>query len=362
MRRHGLTILGALALVAVIATSAAARTTPQIRAQEAHARAVQAEVDRIGVNLESTIQRYDGAELELRQVKANLATNMSKLRIARANFHAAQRRIMARVYSLYVDGRPSTLDVLAGAKNLSQVINRAESAQVIAQQDSALGHQALNFEHAVENRQQHLRALRARRAKAVLTLVAQKRQIEAALAHQKRLLASIHAYTLKLKQEEAARQARLKAAAEARLRAERLAAQKVAAAPQPPANSFPIPPVFGNGSGHPEAARIALQYVGVPYVWGGASPSGFDCSGLIMYVYARLGISLPHYTVSQWNATEPISMSQLQPGDLIFFDNLGHEGMYIGGGQMVDAPHTGAYVRVESFSGFGSIDGARRVP
>ncbi len=110
------------------------------------------------------------------------------------------------------------------------------------------------------------------------------------------------------------------------------------------------------------AASIALHYLGVPYVWGGASPSGFDCSGLVMYVYAQLGISLPHYTVSQWDETQPISQSQAQPGDLVFFDGLGHVGIYLGGGQMVDAPHTGAVVRVETIYGFGSIDGFRRVP
>ena len=102
-----------------------------------------------------------------------------------------------------------------------------------------------------------------------------------------------------------------------------------------------------------EAAKIALQYLGVPYVWGGASPSGFDCSGLVMYVYAQLGISLPHYTVSQWNVTEPISSSQMQPGDLVFFNGLGHVGIYIGNGQMVDAPHTGSVVRIDNIAGFG---------
>ena len=125
----------------------------------------------------------------------------------------------------------------------------------------------------------------------------------------------------------------------------------------------PVPTIIGNGSGHPEAAKIALKYLGVPYVWGGASPRGFDCSGLVMYVYAQLGISLPHYTVSQWDVTESISSSQMQPGDLVFFDNLGHVGIYIGGGQFVDAPHTGSVVRIDSLAGWGgSFDGARRVP
>jgi cell wall-associated NlpC family hydrolase len=81
-----------------------------------------------------------------------------------------------------------------------------------------------------------------------------------------------------------------------------------------------------------------------------------------MYVYAQLGISLPHYTVAQWSSTIPISSSEMEPGDLVFFDGLGHVGIYIGGGQFVDAPHTGSVVRIDSLSGFGSFNGARRVP
>src|SRR5207245_11269714 len=126
---HGLVIVGALALAAFVATSARAHSTPKIREQQARARAVLAEVERIGVNLEATIQRYDGAQVELRQVRASLDANTHTLHIARATFHVAQQRIMARIYSLYVNGRPTTLDVLAGAQNLSQVIDRAEAAQ-----------------------------------------------------------------------------------------------------------------------------------------------------------------------------------------------------------------------------------------
>ncbi len=85
-----------------------------------------------------------------------------------------------------------------------------------------------------------------------------------------------------------------------------------------------------------------MEYLGTPYVWGGAGPSGFDCSGLAMYVYAQVGISLPHNAAMQYNTVGvPVSRSDLQPGDLVFFDGLGHMGIYIGGGQFVHAPHTG---------------------
>jgi cell wall-associated NlpC family hydrolase len=363
MRRHGLLIAGALVFALFVAASAGAHSTPGIRAAQAHARAVRAEVERIGVSLESTIQHYDGAQVELQRVKESLAANTQKLRLARANFREAQRRIMERLFSLYVNGTPTTIDVLAGASSLSQVIDRAEAAQTMAQQDTALGRAALRFKLAVQKRQHDLTQLRAKRADTVHALASQKRQIESALARQQHLLASIHSSIHQLQVQEAAREAAARAAALARLRAIAAAAAAAKAAAAPPVNTYPtLPPILGSGDGHPDAAHIALQYLGVPYVWGGASPSGFDCSGLVMYVYAQLGISLPHYTVSQWGVTQPVSLSEAQPGDLIFFNGLEHVGIYLGGGQMVDAPHTGSVVRVDSIYGFGSIDGARRVP
>jgi cell wall-associated NlpC family hydrolase len=103
------------------------------------------------------------------------------------------------------------------------------------------------------------------------------------------------------------------------------------------------------------AVAIAQHYVGVPYVWGGAVPvTGFDCSGFTQFVYAQLGVSLPHYAASQFAAFPKLDPAELQPGDLVFFepkfDGPGHVALYLGNDQMIEAPHTGALVRVSSFS------------
>jgi NlpC/P60 family len=102
-----------------------------------------------------------------------------------------------------------------------------------------------------------------------------------------------------------------------------------------------------------QAVAIAYQFLGVPYAWGGATPFGFDCSGLTMYVYGQLGIKLGHYTGFQYYEGRRVSRDQLQPGDLVFFhaNSAGvpqHEGMYIGSGAFIHAPHTGDVVRVSS--------------
>jgi cell wall-associated NlpC family hydrolase len=111
------------------------------------------------------------------------------------------------------------------------------------------------------------------------------------------------------------------------------------------------------------AARIALREVGVPYRWGGTSPSGFDCSGLVYWTYRRLGISLPHSSYALAGRGRPVRSSSLRPGDLLFFWGYGHVGLYIGHGRMVHAPHAGENVQVVRLaSGLGSaLEAARRL-
>jgi cell wall-associated NlpC family hydrolase len=202
------------------------------------------------------------------------------------------------------------------------------------------------------------------------------------LAQRRQLLSSIQSQVATLKAQEARRQAALAARARARLAqqqallrqqaAARAAAAQRAAEPTPaaptaptqgttatPTTTAPLAPTQSAttpaapanlAAGHPEAATIAMKYLGIPYAWGGASPAGFDCSGLVMYVYAQLGILLPHYAAAQYGFGSPVSRDQLQPGDLVFFDGLSHVGIYIGGGQLVHAPQTGDVVKIGSLS------------
>jgi cell wall-associated NlpC family hydrolase len=100
------------------------------------------------------------------------------------------------------------------------------------------------------------------------------------------------------------------------------------------------------------AVALARAELGVPYVWGGESPSGFDCSGLVQYVYGRLGVSLPRVAADQYRAGRHVSRSRLRAGDLVFFDHLGHVGIYMGGGRFIHAPHTGTVVQISSLSGW----------
>ena len=97
-----------------------------------------------------------------------------------------------------------------------------------------------------------------------------------------------------------------------------------------------------------QALQAAISRLGYPYIWGAAGPTSFDCSGLVMWAYQQVGISLPHYTGSQWNSGVHVARNDLEPGDLLFFfANISHVGMYIGNGMMIDAPNSGEDVKVQ---------------
>ncbi len=132
-----------------------------------------------------------------------------------------------------------------------------------------------------------------------------------------------------------------------------------APAPQAPPPA-PAPPTSGGAAG---AIQAAKSQIGLMYRYGGTSPStGFDCSGLMMWSWAQVGVGLPRTSRAQFAATQRISMSQIQPGDLVFYGSpVYHVGMYVGGGATIDSPRTGKPVAIRPVGWFGSVSGVGRV-
>lgn len=137
-----------------------------------------------------------------------------------------------------------------------------------------------------------------------------------------------------------------------------LALPSVGAATIVPSSGAPLvsagrevkPPVPVSDTRGRKAVSIALRYLGVPYRWAGASPGGFDCSGFVMYVYGRLGVALPHNGAMLWGRGRAVERRDLEPGDVVFFDGLGHVGIFIGRGRFVHSPHSGDVVKISRLS------------
>jgi peptidoglycan DL-endopeptidase CwlO len=341
-----------------------ASADPTVASKQAEAQNVLAQVQQLDRSLDKAIQAYDAANERLNEVKADLRANQHQLLIARASLRRSRATLSRRLVVLYMSGSQSTLEVLLGTDNLDGVLSKLDAQDRVGQQDASIVRSVARLKRETEQRQARLNRARAEQAQLVAARAAAQRSIEQQLVSRRQLLSTVRGEIERLQAAEQARQAELQRQAKARLASQEQAAQARVltsiAAPPPVTSSETIPPPPPPSSGG--VVGIAMRYLGVPYVWGGSSPSGFDCSGFVMYVYAQVGISLPHYTVSQFGMGSAVSRSQLQPGDVLFFDGLGHNGIYIGGNQFIHAPHTGDVVKISSISGWyaSSYVGARR--
>ncbi|MFL5964847.1 MAG: NlpC/P60 family protein [Gaiellaceae bacterium] len=384
---------GAVLLVATVLAGEPFAASPKerLKAKAAQAQRVLQQVNALDLQFGRTVESWHGAQYELDKTRRQLATDRASLRVAKQQERMALARVRARLIALYESSdEPTTISIILGSSTVSDLIGRLDAVQAISAADHRLAVEATAARHRYAATERRTRVTEQRRAVAVSQLDSQRRQIGSMLAQRRQLLSSIQSQVATLKAQEARRQAVLAAQARARLAQQQellrqQAAARAAAArhvAQPPAiapaaggattttttttttstPAAPTPTPADLAGGHPEAATVAMKYLGVPYVWGGATPSGFDCSGLVMYVYAQLGISLPHYAAGQYGFGTPVSRDQLQPGDLVFFDGLSHVGIYIGGGQMVHAPQTGDVVKISPLSEFGAgYIGARRL-
>ena len=275
------------------------------------------------------IETYNAAQIKLNSIEADLRVNENRLAVARSNYKQAEATLAERLVTLYTSGEQSTLEVLLGSSSLDDLLDRVDTVNRLSEQDARIVNEVRTFRTEIREREAKLSMARSEQERIVAERAAKRDEIRSQLAERQRLLGSIKDQIAKMQAAEQAQQQQLANQAQTRV-----------------SNDF-----GGNPAGHYSGVvGIAMQYLGVPYVWGGASPSGFDCSGLTMYVYAQVGVSLPHNAAMQYSYGSAVSRENLAPGDLVFFNGLGHVGLYIGGGQFIHAPHTGDVVKISSLS------------
>jgi peptidoglycan DL-endopeptidase CwlO len=354
-----------LAFVAALVVTASATPQPSIGSKQAQAQAVLGQIRSLDSNLSHAIEAYNRANERLAAVKAELAENRRELVIARANLHHARTVLADHAVAIYTStSGDSTLEVLLGATSLDDFLSRVDTVGRVSTQGSQVLGEVVIFRNDVRSRRARLKRAKARAGELVAERARQKASIESQLATRRSLLNSIRGEIARMQAAERARQAELERraraqAAVATAAAPVLATTLSAAEPVEAAAASTPAPVARHGG----AVGIALQYLGTPYVYGGSSPSGFDCSGFVMFVYAQLGVSLPHNAAAQYGYGTPVDRSQLAPGDLVFFNGLGHNGIYVGGGSFIHSPHTGDVVKISSLSGWyaSTYVGARRL-
>ncbi len=302
--------------------------------------------------VEQAAEAFNGARYHLGLVQQRIVENRRVLRVSRRDLTTATDTLARRLRDIYRQSEPSLAQVILTSGSIVAAVDTLDLLKRLGQQDQSVVSNIRTFRVRLKSARAELIVNRREAAQQVEATRRERARVQGLLAERQGVLQNAKGELRHLIAQEQERQRE-----EAALLRERAAAAQRANNLSPAVHlSGPLP----SGAGNAEAARLALNYLGVPYVWGGASPSGFDCSGLASYVYAQIGKSVPHYTGAIWASFPQVPSDQLQPGDLVFFNGGEHVGIYIGNGQFVHAPHTGDVVRIANLADRGDYVGAVR--
>jgi cell wall-associated NlpC family hydrolase len=341
--RRRLGVLVGIALLSSPFLATAGSATP-LADKQAEAARLSAQLDAQGARLSTLDEEYNRAVLKVQESAAALAAAERDINAANDRFAKARVRLARHAVTAYVHGGSTSVVEQLAHSNGTDLTLRNQYIQTAAADER-------NAIDGLKSAREDLGRLRARlvdRRKAAdaaaAKVAADRSQIQAANDALDRTYRRVSGEVAQLIAADQARRAaedlrRARAALSARQAQARAASSSRSSAPPV---SKPAPPP-GRGAG--EAVAVARAQIGKPYQWAASGPDSFDCSGLTMYAWRAAGVSLPHSTYAQWAATPHISISDLQPGDLVYFSGLGHMAIYSGGGMMIEAPHTGAFVR-----------------
>jgi cell wall-associated NlpC family hydrolase len=352
--------MAALVVLLMLLSSAAyaAPTTPQIEAKKAEASKAQAKLDEMRSDLEIQVEEYNRVNAALKETRLRISETRARLEVEDENLRRAKQLLYDRADGIYRGGTVDMLAVMLGTTSFEDFLTRVDLMMRIGTSDAQLVGAVKDARQAVTETKQTLERRESEQVALRGQADAKRQQVEGSIARQDQFLKSLNGEIAQLiKQEEE------RLAAEAAARAKALAEAQARAASQAGGSAVPVrggrTGDANPGTGHPEIVGIAMKYLGVPYVWGGEDPSGFDCSGLAQYTYKQIGIDIPRVAQDQYYAGKHIDADRLdllKPGDLLFFgrgrspDSVHHVVIYAGGDNIIEAPYSGANVRVASLS------------
>ncbi|MDQ4059154.1 MAG: NlpC/P60 family protein [Actinomycetota bacterium] len=298
---------------------------------------------------EIVVERYNLVNERLDQLQSRISDARAKIDELEKSMAVSEDQAVDLATELYKGGSTESLEAILSSDSLSEIDARVTYLESTDEANSKIFEDLATDKALLEDLLGDLTDAQEQAQKSKEELAELRVDIDAKLADQADEIADLQAQI-----EEAER---LREEREARLR-EQQEQQQQQSAPAPP--SAPAPNISGTNSRAGIAVNAALSQVGKPYQWGAAGPDSYDCSGLTMWAWAQAGVGLPHNSGMQYSSLPHVSTSSLQPGDLLFFGSpIHHVGMYVGGGQMVEAPYTGSQVRVVSWQRSDFVGAAR---
>ncbi|MBN2028578.1 MAG: C40 family peptidase [Actinobacteria bacterium] len=301
---------------------------------------IKSEVQRIDAQLESVTEQYNLTNLRAEQTRAYIAQKEQELAALNAELEQRKDILGQRMRELYKAGNADFLEVITECKTVDDLYTNVDRIQRISGGDVDIIASVLASRGEVEAVRAELEAQKAGLEATLGELASQKNSIEGNLQRRQAVMAGVEAEVNQLIAEQAANQPVTNPRYSTPL----------------PTVPTPDPPPYASA-----VVQVAYAQLGKPYQYAGSGPNVFDCSGLVMYCYAQVGVRLPHSSYMQARCGVPVSYSELAQGDLVFFHGYGHVGMYIGGGQYIHAPHTGDVVRIADLGRRRDFCGAVRI-
>jgi peptidoglycan DL-endopeptidase CwlO len=327
INRRGLSLavsgLAIVALVAAVPGSATASPRPSLHK-------VQMQVDKLNRQAGDAAEVYNQSRVLFAEANRRLTVVTHRLAAKQAEVDAMQSSVGQLAAAAYKSGGLDPTFQILLANDPESFLQSAVALNQLGRQQSATLARVVAARQSLASARNDVTQQRARASALAEQIKAQKHGIDAKLAEAKQLLGTLKADQL----------AKYNAAIHA------VAARGHAVASR--SRSGNIPSYSGPASGRAaQAIKTAYAQLGDPYVYGAAGPNAFDCSGLTMYAWASAGVSLPHSAAAQYSSTRHVSISALQPGDLVFYySGISHVAIYIGGGRIIHAPHPGLSVEI----------------